>query len=45
MKYEPWPSKNKKKAAPAAEETTPGAPQNDHQELKVFEANEGETPM
>jgi hypothetical protein len=45
MKYEPWPSKNKKKVAPAAEETTPEAPLNDHQELVVFEANEGETPM
>jgi hypothetical protein len=45
MKYEPWPSKNKKKAVSAAEKTTPEAPQNDHQELVVFEANEGETPM
>jgi TolA-binding protein len=45
MKYEPWPSKNKKKAKLVAEETTPEAPQNNHQELVVFEANEGETPM
>jgi hypothetical protein len=45
MKYEPCPSKNKKKATPAAEETTPEVPQNDQQELVVYKANEGETPM
>jgi hypothetical protein len=45
MKYEPWTSKNKKKAVSATEKTTPEAPQNNHQELVVFKANEGETPM
>jgi hypothetical protein len=45
MKYEPWPSKNKKKATPAAKETTPEASQNDHQELVVYNTKDGETPM
>jgi hypothetical protein len=44
MKYDPWPSK-KKKSLPAAEETTPEEPKNDHQELVVFEANEEEIPV
>jgi hypothetical protein len=44
MKYDPWPFK-KKKALPAAEQTTLEAPKNDHLELVVFEANEEETPV
>jgi hypothetical protein len=43
MKYDPWPTK--KKALPAAEETTPEAPKDDPKELVVFEANEEETPV
>jgi hypothetical protein len=41
MKYDPWPTK--KKALPAAKETTPEAPNDDPKELVVFEANEEET--
>jgi TolA-binding protein len=43
MKYDPWPTK--KKALPAAEETTLEAPKDDPKELVVFEDNEDETPV
>jgi hypothetical protein len=43
IKYDPWPTK--KKALPAAKETTPEAPNDDPKELVVFEANEEETPV
>jgi hypothetical protein len=43
MKYDPWPTK--KKALPAAKETTLEAPKDDPKELVVFEDNEDETPV